>query len=90
MAFSSTKLDTNLNGKYQEFYFDVNFASVTVGYIKTGLRNIIFADHLNNTTENDGKLVINKASDGSTAEQGGLYMTGFTSNDTARIRVIGN
>jgi hypothetical protein len=89
MAFSSTAVDSNISGKFIEKYFDVNFSSVTSGYVKTGLRNIVFADHLNNVTENDGRLKINFASDGSTVEQGGLYMTGFTSNDTARIRVVG-
>jgi hypothetical protein len=89
MAFSSSKVGDNVNGKYKELYFDADFASVTLGHIKTGLSTIIFAEHLNNTTENDGKLAINKASDGSTAEQGGLYCSGFTSNDTARIKVTG-
>lgn len=89
MAFSSSKVDNNISGKFQEFFFDANFASVTSGYIKTGLSNIVFADHLNNVTENDGKVSINKASDGTTFEKGGLYLSGFTSNDTARIRVVG-
>lgn len=91
MAFSFTQapVGSNINGKLVEKYFNVSFASVTSGYLSTGLSTIVFAEHLNNTTENDGKLAVNIASDGSTTEHGGLYMSGFTSNDTAIVKVTG-
>jgi hypothetical protein len=89
MAFSATLLDTNISGKYVEKYFDADFASVTLGHIPTGLSTIVFAQFLNHTTENDGKLAINKNSANDAVEAGGLYCSGFTSNDTARIKVVG-
>ena len=91
MAFSSTSsgIPDSMEGTMKVKYFDVTFAAVTAGYVKTGFSNIIFASHLNNVTENDGRLKINFATDGSTVEPGGLYLMGFTASDTARVRVVG-
>jgi hypothetical protein len=89
MAFSSTKVFETLEGNLRVKYIDATFTAVTSGQIKTGFSHIVFASSLNNTTENDGKLAINIASDGTTAEPGGLYCSSFTSGDTARFRVVG-
>jgi hypothetical protein len=89
MAFSNTIVLTNVNGNLKEKYFDLDFASVTSGHIKSGFGTVVFAEHLNNTTENDGKLKINVASDGTTVEFGSVYFSSFTSNDTARVKITG-
>lgn len=90
MAFSSTVQKNDVQGTMVCKVYQASFASVTSGHIKTGLSNVVFAVHNNETTEGDGKLVINKASDGSTAEGGGIYFSGFTANDVATVIVYGN
>lgn len=90
MAFSSTVKKHDVQGTMICKVIEATFAAVTSGHIKTGLANIVAAVHNNETTEGDGKIVINKASDGTTAEKGGLYCSGFTASDVATIIVYGN
>lgn len=90
MAFSSSVVKNDVQGTMLCKVITASFAAVTSGHVKTGLRNILFAVHNNEVTEGDGKIVINKASDGSTAEAGGLYCSGFTASDVATILVYGN
>lgn len=89
MAFSSAQVATDVHGTMECQIYTINSAGVTSGYIKTGFSNILFARLNNATTAGAGKVLINKASDGSTAEGGGLYMSGLTSNDVGEIIVFG-
>lgn len=89
MAFSSAQVDADIHGTTVCQIYTLNFAGVTSGYVKTGLSKILFARLNNATTAGAGKVLINKASDGSTAEGGGLYMSGLTSNDVGEIIVFG-
>lgn len=89
MAFSATKTRDNVVGNIRVAYYNADFDTVTAGHISTGFSTILFAEFLNEVTENDGRLQLNIADDGSTAEAGGLYCSGFTSNDTAIIKVEG-
>ena len=89
MAFSSAVVKSDVIGTGQIKIFTATFAAVTVGAFKTGLSHILFADHNNGTTAGAGKVLINIASDGTTAEEGSIYFTGFTSNDVAKVFVYG-
>jgi hypothetical protein len=89
MAFSSTVTKSDVQGTMICKVISASFAAVTSGAIKTGLSNIAFAVHNNEKTEGDGLMKINIASDGSTAEHGSLYFSGFTSNDVATVLVYG-
>jgi hypothetical protein len=89
MAFSSTSIPAEVVGTKFVKIFTCSFAAVTAGAIKTGFNHVLFAKHNNQTTEADGKLLINIASDGTTAEEGSIYFSGFTANDVAQVFVYG-
>jgi hypothetical protein len=89
MAFSSSVKKHDVQGTMILKVLDFNAASVTSGYVKTGLRNIVFAVISNRSTAGAGKALVNIASDGTTAEQGGLFLSGLTSNDVGSVLVYG-
>lgn len=90
MAFSSTVKKHDIQGTMVMKVIAVNAAAVTSGYVKTGLRNVVFAVFNNGTTAGKGLVLINIASDGTTAEQGGVYISGLTSGDVGQLLVYGN
>lgn len=89
MAFSSSLKKVDQIGTTQVQYHDVNLAGVTTGHIKTGLSNILFADHNNETTAG-GRVKINRNAADNAYEAGGLLLVGFTSNDVGSVMVHGN
>lgn len=89
MAFTSVLLKTDVVGSQMVQFYTCTFTAVTSGYIKTGLHNVLMAQHNNETTEADGKVKKNIATDGSTAELGGVYFSGFTAGDVVTVEVKG-
>lgn len=90
MAFSSAVVKSDVMGTGQVKIFSAAFTAVTVGAIKTGLSHVLFASHNNETTAGNGKMLINIASDGTTAEEGSIYFSGFTSGAAAKVFVYGH
>lgn len=89
MAFSSTRTELQQLGQVTLQIHSVDFAGVTSGHIKTGMARVRAAFFNNEGTEAQGIVKINKASDGSTAEGGGIYISDVTSGDTGTLTVIG-
>lgn len=89
MAFSSTKLREENLGSIKLQVYDLNFASVTLGHVKTGFNNVVGAWINNEVTEDQGLVQTNKASGGATTEFGGIYISAVTSSDTAKLFVLG-
>ena len=88
MAFSATKKYESQIGGLKFQIWNLNFASVTEGTFKTGMREIYFAAANNETTENDGFDLKNKSA-ASTAANGEMFHTSYTSSDLATLFVIG-
>jgi hypothetical protein len=89
MAFSKTKEQDQLLGGLHVLVFNLNFASVTSGQFKTGLNKVIFAAFNNDVTEDQGLVKLNKDSAGTGTENGSIYISSVTSNDTGTLIVIG-
>lgn len=89
MAFSSTKKTEQLLGALKVQIYDVNFASVTSGHVKTGLNNVYAAVFVDEVTEEAGLVKTNKDSAGTSTEFGGVHISAVTSNDTGKLIVIG-
>lgn len=89
MAFSSEKLREESVGALKLQIYNVNFASVTEGQIKTGLNNVVAAMFQNEVTEGQGIVQRNKNSAGSATEFGGVRVSGVTSSDTGCLMVWG-
>lgn len=87
MAFSATKVKEERIGTIVMQIYNLNFASVTSGSFKTGLRNIIHANFNNFVTEDAGLVKHNHT--GSVAEQGTMSIAAVTSNDTGTLIVYG-
>lgn len=90
MAFSSTLKKHDVVGSMQVRIFDVNFASVTTGAVKTGFSNILFCDFCNNTTEAQGLVKPNRNAADNAAEVGTINISGVTSSDVGQLIVYGN
>ena len=88
MAFVQEKIGEGHIGGLKLTLFKCTFTSVTEGILKAGMFNVLGAFHTNDTTEADGKLQVNKSA-ASTASQGDVFCSGFTSNDVAYVGVIG-
>jgi len=89
MAFSATKLyEISGVGGVRTQGWDLNFASVTEGILRTGMNQVLTAVHTNEVTEADGKIQKNKSA-ASTTENGAVFCSSFTSNDTAQLVVTG-
>lgn len=89
MAFSKTKVTEQLLGGLKAQIYSVNFASVTEGHIKTGLKNVVAAIFVNEVSDDQGIIQRNKNSAGSADEFGGVRISSVTSNDTGTLIVIG-
>lgn len=90
MAFSSTLKKSDICGTTQVKFFDVNFASVTTGAVKSGFSNVLFAVFNNGTTEAQGLVKINRNAADNAAEAGTVNISGVTSNDVGQLMVYGN
>jgi hypothetical protein len=90
MAFSSTLKKSDVFGTTQVKFYDLNFASVTTGAVKTGFSNILHADFVNGTTEAQGLVKINRNAADNAAEAGTVNVSSVTSNDTGLLIVYGN
>lgn len=88
MAFSYSKVSNHVAGNLKVEFFDLNFASVTEGVVKTGLSQVRHAAFENEVSEAQGKVQINK-SDASTASAGDIFVSGVTSSDTGKLMVWG-
>ncbi len=89
MAFSSSKLREENVGTLKLQVYDVNFASVTEGHVKSGFNNVVGAWFNNEVSEAQGLVVPNKDSAGSATEFGGVRVSGVTSSDTGKLFVLG-
>lgn len=90
MAFSSTQKKSDVFGTTQVKFFDVNFASVTTGAVKTGFSNVLHADFVNGTSEAQGLVKINRNAADSAAEAGTVNVSGVTASDVGQLIVYGN
>lgn len=90
MAFSSTLKKADIFGTTQVKIFDVNFASVTTGAVKTGFSNVLFAVFNNSTTEAQGLVKPNRNAADAAAEAGTVNISGVTSSDVGQLIVYGN
>lgn len=90
MAITNAKTMDEYVGQKKHQVFTVTFTSVTEGAVATGLDNVIFANFVNNTSEDDGIVYMNYSDAGSTAAKGQVYIYGVTSNDVGTLFVIGN
>jgi hypothetical protein len=80
MAFSATKIKTDIQGTTKVEYWTWSAASVTGGTITTGFSKILAINPNNNVTEDQGLWVPNG---------GVITLTGVTSNDTGILEVKG-
>lgn len=90
MAFSSTQKKADVFGTTQVKFYDVNFASVTTGAVKTGFSNVLHADFVNNTSEAQGLVKINRNAADNAAEAGTVNVSGVTASDVGQLIVYGN
>lgn len=89
MAFSSTLKKQDVMGTTLVKILDVNFASVTTGHVKTGFGTVLAAVFTNGVSEGQGLVKINRNAADDAAEQGGVNISGVTSNDTGTLIVYG-
>jgi hypothetical protein len=90
MAFSSTHKKSDVFGTTQVKFFDVNFASVTTGAVKSGFSNVLHAEFTNGTSEAQGLVKINRNAADDAAEAGTVNISGVTSDDVGQLVVFGN
>lgn len=88
MAFSASKVSNHVAGNLKVAFFNLDFASVTEGVIKTGFDQVRHASFENEVSEGQGKVQINK-SDASTAAPGSIFVSGVTASDTGKLMVWG-
>lgn len=89
MAFTYVVKKSGVEGDKKYQIVECTFTAVTSGYFPTGFSNVLFASANNEVTEGDGLLKKNIATDGSTVEYGGIYLSGFTASDVATVKVEG-
>lgn len=89
MALTSSRTENQQLGQVNLQCHTLTFTGVTSGHVKTGLARVRAAFFNNETSEAQGIVKINKASDGATAEGGGVYISDVTSGDTGTLTVIG-
>lgn len=90
MAFSSTLKKSDVFGTTPVKIYDVDFASVTTGHVKTGFSTVHLAFFNNGTTEAQGLVKINRNAADNAAEAGGINISGVTSSDVGQLIVYGN
>lgn len=88
MAFSAEKVSNHVAGNLLVAFYDLNFASVTEGVVKTGFSHVRHAAFENEVSEGQGKVQINKSA-ASTANAGSVFISSVTSNDTGKLMVWG-
>ena len=88
MAFSSTKLTESPIAGFRLQVFDLNFASVTEGIVRTGMNQVLAAFYSPDTTDDHGVVQKNKSA-ASTTENGAVFISGVTSSDLGSLLVIG-
>lgn len=88
MAFSSTEIHNMPLGNKKVKYYDVNFASVTEGVVKTGLQTVEYASFNNSTGTRAGQKT-EKNVGASGAERGSVKISAVTSDDVGELMVIG-
>ena len=89
MAISSTKVSEYVAGGQKHQIWNVTFASVTEGGIRTGLNQVLHANITEKTTEGQGIVHKNFSDNGTTAKAGDVYVYGVTSNDVISLQVVG-
>ena len=89
MAFSSTVKKNDVVGTMNVKVFDVDFASVTTGAVKTGFNQILFSAFTNNVSEAQGLVKNNRNAADNAAEVGTINISGVTANDAGQLIVFG-
>lgn len=89
MAMSYTETVKSVVGDKKMSIYSVVMTGVTSGSFKTGYGNLHFAKANNESAPAATNAVKkNIASDGSTAEYGTVYFSGFTSGDTFTLQIL--
>tara|TARA_R110000868_G_scaffold87034_5_gene243666 strand:+ start:4813 stop:5070 length:258 start_codon:yes stop_codon:yes gene_type:complete len=85
MAASTTKVGETLAGPLRTKYFSITLTGVTEVTLTEadhGMRNVIFAVHNNETTENQGLVVITLVNT--------VTVSSCTSGDVVKLMLVGN
>lgn len=80
MAFSSSRVKSDIQGTTKVEYYTWNAASVTTGTIAVGMKNILHISSNNLVSEDVGKW---------THSDGVVTVSGVTSNDTGTVKIEG-